>query len=413
VDRINIGIVGCGHITAAHLNGFKELSGHGLLEDVTIKALCDRERWKADSFVQKGVGPEQQKGVGPEGDPMQAPPVWVSEFQEASPEVYSDAAEMYAKAGIDTVWLCTSVHTHHSLGLAAIEAGMHLLIEKPIALTVKAGLKLVEAARRKGVTVGVAECVRYLPEARIAHWAFDQGYLGRPQFSLYAAMGGYWAPDKIVAGTSWRHSKMMAAGGVSVDWMVHFFHYLRYVMGEVEAVNGIPLVTEPTRVIRNANGTILNQVRNEVDDTLTCSIQYENGAAGSVLVSWAGHGTEVNVPPIFYGSKGSIDGDQIVIDGRVPQPMWEFFQENAEPNTKEQFFPRGITNGFTLEILDFLNALKTGGQMETSGEQGVRDLSCCFSVLEAALQGRTMPVHEVYSQKAASYEKNINENWNI
>jgi 1,5-anhydro-D-fructose reductase (1,5-anhydro-D-mannitol-forming) len=407
--EIGIGIVGCGHIAAAHLNSLKELKEKGLLENTVVRALCDREQTRAESFLNRGQGPAQQPGVGPAGDPMQAPPVWVSDFQDGpAPAVVSDHRELLARSDVNTVLVLSSVFTHHEIGLAAVRAGKNVLIEKPLAVSVKAARLLVDAARKAGVTFGVAECVRYMPPARMARWAIDAGHLGKPQMSVYAAGAGFWAPDKIVAMTSWRHKKPLGAGGPAVDWMVHSFHQHRYIFGEIEEVSAIASTVEPVRTTRDAAGTVTETVDVETDDTLSCSLRYANGAVGSVFVTWAGHGEELSLPPAFYGSKGCIQGDRITVDGAKTEPLADFFTRTADAATREKFFPHGITNLFTLEMLDFLNAVRKGGQMETTGEEGMRDLAVCFASLESSQLGRIVKVKDILSGRIGRYERPIN-----
>jgi 1,5-anhydro-D-fructose reductase (1,5-anhydro-D-mannitol-forming) len=410
---VRIGIVGCGHITAAHLNGLRELREKDLLGGASVAALCDAALWKAESFRKRGEGPQQQPGAGPPGDPMQAPPVWVSDFQERLPGVYSDYREMLRQADVDTVFVLSSVFTHHEIGMAAIEAGKNVLIEKPFAVTVKAGKKLVEAARRKGVVIGVAECIRYAPNVRRIRWCIEQGYLGELQFTIYLSVGGFWAPDRIVAQTAWRHRKLTAAGGVAVDWMVHFYHWLRYTVGEIEEVSGAASTVEPVRLTRDREGKIVERVECETDDTLSCTIRYRNGALGSIMLSWAGHGEETSLPPIYYGSRGCIKGDQLILDGQKPRGLAELFEQNGDAEVKRRFMPAGIDNLFTLEILDFLSAIREGRQMETSGQEGVHDLACCFATLEAGARNRPIKVQDVLSGRVARFEAEINRHYRI
>jgi predicted dehydrogenase len=89
-------------------------------------------------------------------------------------------------------------------------------------------------------------------------------------------------------------------------------------------------------------------------------------------------------------------------------PLSAFFDGNADQAIKDRFFPKGIKSFFTLEMLDFLNALRSGGQMETSGEEGLRDLAVCFAALESSLRGRKVRVSDILSGRSARYEREIN-----
>jgi predicted dehydrogenase len=412
-EQIRIGIVGCGHIAAAHLNGFKLLKEKGLLDRVIIRALCNRTLWKAESFRQRGEGPEQQPGVGPPGDPMQASPVWVSDFQDEKPEVYSDYREMLSREDINVVFVLSSVSTHHEIASDALERGMNVLIEKPFTISVKAGQRLVETAKRRGLILGVAECVRYSPIVRMIRWCIDEGYLGDIQFTLYLNVGGFWSPDKIVAKTAWRHKKLMAAGGAAVDWLVHIYDWLRYTVGEIDEITGVAPVVEPARFTRNDASKLVEEVASETDDTVSCTIHYRSGAIGNIMISWAGHGEETSVPLTYYGSRGCIKGDQIILDGEKPRSLNEFFSQQATPDVKERFMPRGISDFFALEILAFLDAVRECRPMETSGDEALRDLACCFATLEASNQKQPIRVGDVLSGKVASVEADINRHYGL
>jgi predicted dehydrogenase len=412
-EEIKIGIVGCGHIAAAHLNGFKELKDKNYLEGVTINALCNPSVWKAESFRKRGEGPAQQSGVGPPDDPMQAPPVWVSDFQDRLPSIYSDYRKMLLEADINTVFVLSPVFTHHEIGLAAVDQGAHLFVEKPFAISVKAGQTLVNAARQKGVTIGVAECVRYLPSVRITRWCIENGYVGDIQFTISVNVGGFWAPDKIIAETGWRHKKLEAGGGLVVDWLVHLLHRLRYTVGEIEEIQGSAKTVEPVRVTRSQNGEIVEQTDCETDDTLSCTIRYGNGALGNIMLSWAGHGGETSLPIVYYGSRGCIKGESIILDGKKPENLRDFFEQRSQANIKEQFMPGGIENFFALEILDFLNAVRGGRDPETSGEEGLRDLACCFAALESSKVNQAVKVQDILDGNIADFEKEINMHYQL
>jgi predicted dehydrogenase len=133
---------------------------------------------------------------------------------------------MLKKSEIDAVEIYTSVFSHHEIALACIEAGKHVLVEKPFALTVKAARRMVEAAEQHDVVLDVAEKMRYFTDVRMTRWAIDQGYIGNVQVSFGGSIGGFWSPDKIVAETAWRHKKLFAGGGATIDVGVHLLHSL-------------------------------------------------------------------------------------------------------------------------------------------------------------------------------------------
>jgi predicted dehydrogenase len=320
---------------------------------------------------------------------------------------------MFASEQLDAILVLTTLSTHHEIGIAGVEAGLHVLVEKPLAVSVRCGRALVEAARRRGVRLGVAEVVRYQPYVRMAKWAVDQVLLGEVQMTGFFQAGGYWAPDRIVAGTSWRHRKLLAGGGVSVDWLVHYFHQLRYIVGEIQEVSARALGATSSRVTRDETGRVVEQVVNEVDDTVSATLRFAGGAMGSLFVSWTGRGTPVSVAPVYYGTRGSLQGDRIVFEDGKVQSLAEVFLREADAAAREQVAPSGVEDAFALQLLDFLRAVRTGDEMESSGDEGIRDLAVSFALLESSSLNRPVRVGDVLSGHIAHYEQEINQHYGL
>ncbi len=412
--RINVGIIGCGKITAAHMNGFRELKEKGLLGDVVIRGLCSLEKDEAVRFRMRGEGPAPLPGVGPEDDPMHAPHVYVSDFQdEPLPEVYTDYRDMLARGDLDAVFVLTPVHLHHRIALTALESGAHTLVEKPFAVSVKAARIMTEAARSNGRVCGVAESLRYYPNVQKLKWLIDRGYLGAVQFFQFTSIGGFWSPDRIVAETSWRHRKALAGGGASVDSMVHYFHVLRFLLGEIHSVAALTAIIEPVRTTLDFNGAVVEEVSCEVDDTISCSVRFTGGAIGNLFFSWAGHGLSDNFPGNFHGTRGCFNGSRVVLDGEQPVGLDDFFAANASVEEKQSIFPHGSQSAFTREIHDFFQAIREGRAMVTSAEEGTRDLAASFAALESSHTGRWIRVEDVFQGIVGSYEDEINRELGI
>ena len=413
-EPIKVGLVGCGRIMPAHLHGYKALIEKGV--EVRITALCARKRADAERFRKRGEGPPPRKPVGPPGDPLAVPHIYVSDFQEdVEVEIYTDYREMVKRGDIDAVDIYTSVYSHHPIAIESLKAGKHVLVEKPIAITVKAARKMVETADESGMVLGVAENLRYFRDVRISKWIIDNGYLGDVQMALMGILGGYWSPDKIVAETPWRHKKLLAGGGATIDMGVHVFDALRTLCGEVDEVTSLVRTVEKVRVTRDEAGRVIDRVESEVDDTFFTLVNFESGAIGQVFFSWAGHGEPTTIPGVrvIYGSKGCIKGNLLILDDGTRMDVEDFFEKKASREDKERLFPYGLTDPMALETLEFLRAIREGREMETSGREGLRDLAASYAMIESSLLNRPVKVSEVESGEIEHYEKEINEYYKI
>lgn len=401
---VRLGVVGCGRILPAHLRGIANAQAAGL-DAFRITALCARKISDALAFRSPGDGvPPRPPASENASDPLGAPHRYVSDLQVGLPEVFDDWRAMLDADIVDAVLILTQVALHHQVALAALAAGKHVLIEKPLAITVRAGRAIADTALKAGLVAGVAENVRYAPRTRAQRSVLDAGLIGRPQLWLSGGIGGEWAPDRVVAHTPWRHRKVEAGGGPAIDHGVHLMHQVRYLMGPVRQVSALTVTMEPFRVDDRAG-----RVVNEVEDAFTAQLGFESGAIGSVLSGWAGRGaaSALDASPTIYGSSGCIKADHfITADGRSAQV------EDILPGSAA-FFPHGLRDAFALELTDFARAIASGTQMEANAGEGVLDLAMAYAILESAHAGTALRVDDVRSGAVGAYQAEIDEHYGL
>ena len=146
-NPLKVGIVGAGGITRAHLPAYLERP-----DRVQLNAVCDL------------VEPLAQELAGKAGIDADA--------------VYLDMEKMLREADIEAVDICTTHNAHAPLAIAAAEAGKHVICEKPMAISVQECRDMIAAADKAGVTLMVAQHLRYAPEAQAAKRLLDEGKLG-------------------------------------------------------------------------------------------------------------------------------------------------------------------------------------------------------------------------------------------
>ncbi len=419
---VRIGIVGCGRILNAHLQGYRLLREAGY-DGFCITALCARNEEDALMFRKRGEGPTPRAAVlAPEtGDPLAAPHIYLDEFQpDTDVAVFTDYREMIAAGVVDAVNDFTTLSMHHQIGAAAFDAGLHLLVQKPLAISVAAGRLMVDGAKAKGLTLGLFENVRQSGGTRAAAWAISNGMIGNLQLALFGGIGGLWSPDKIVGETPWRHRKLEGAGGGAIDIGVHVMHMVRYTCGEVAAVSGTVRTFEPVRYL-HGDPAAGPSVEANVDDTYLATVTCEGGALAQLMWSWGGHGEETLIPgaPVFYGSEGCIKGGEIILDDGSRRNLQEAFWAEADPELLDVQFPlvganeTRLTDPFAIQQYDWLEAIGRGGQPETDGEEGLRDLAAAFGMIESSQLGRTVSMEELLSGEVSGYQREIDDHFGL
>jgi predicted dehydrogenase len=407
---LRLGVVGCARILPAHLRGLKALLDANLA-NLRITALCSRNIDDAKTFRRLGDGPPPRPPVSSNPkDPLAAPHMYVADLHpDTLPSIYDDWRRMLDDDLVDAVLVLAPVGLHHKIALDCLAAGKHVLIEKPFAISVRAGRAIVDEAHRRGLVAGVAENLHYLEGPRAAGWIVHEGLIGDPQLWVSGGIGGDWSPNKIVARTPWRHRKLDAGGGGAIDIGVHLFHLIRYLMGPVEEVSAYAKTLEPERVTRDDTGAVVDRVRNEVEDAFFANLKFASGAIGTAFWSWAGHGEPngLAADPFISGTTGCLKGDEVVLDDGFRGKTLDVYTRRAPPDLRQRHFPSGLRDGFALEMRDFLHAIATGHPMEASGEEGLNDLATAYSVLESATTNQPVKVADVLDGSVAAYQEEI------
>jgi predicted dehydrogenase len=260
-------------------------------DDFEVGALCSRNRDNAERYVQRGKGPAPLPPLSQSAtDPLSVRDIFVRDLQDHDLKIYTDYEQMLAEGKVDAVVLLSAVSAHHPVALAAMDRGLHVLIEKPFALTCRAATRMVEKSQERGVALGVAENLRYLGGTRAAGWAMRHGLIGNLQMVLSGGVGNIWSPDVIVARTAWRHTKLEAGGGGTMDIGGHLFDRLRYICGEIDEISAMARVVELTRYTRDDGGSVVEETSCDADDTFFALMKFATYAVGNLLFSWAGHG---------------------------------------------------------------------------------------------------------------------------
>lgn len=394
-----LGIIGCGRILDAHLNGFKALWDHGH-RSFELVALCSRREEEIARYLRReGGNPPREPLYGLTGDPMVSPHLYLDDIDPSfTAKGYTDWETMLDddSLGLDAVLILTPVDRHLPMALAAIERGLHVMVEKPLAITVRAGREMVAAAERARVRLAVAEVVRFREIPRMLHWALAAGAIGEVRLVLQQLLATPWSPDRCHADTPWRHRRSTAGAGVALDLGVHLFHLLEYLAGPIETIAAAAACWEPTRWIADGQGRLVGEVACEVDDGFQALVRFASGAVGQVGATTAAHGEVQNQPLTILGARGAVRYGEISFDRQETAPVDQYFRRRCPEAEQARLFPGHFHSPFGLQLHTWLAAIAEGREAETSGAVGLRDLAAAYAVLEsAAREGEPVGVDEV------------------
>lgn len=268
MNKFRIAVIGAGGIAMnVHLPG---LDGHPAAE---VVALCD-------------TNPEALRRAGEK---------WPGK------PAFADAAGMLAAVACDAVAICTSNDAHHPLALLAIDAGKHVLCEKPLAMNGAQAREMAERAESAGIRHMVAFSYRFVPAARWAREIVRQGLLGRITHVNAHYLQGWGLRED--APLVWRFDRPLTGTGVLGDLGVHLIDLVRFILGvEFTAVCGQFRTFTPRRR-RPATGEMAAV---EVDDGASFLADLSNGAAGSFVATRHAYGRGNYQRVEIYGTSGAL-----------------------------------------------------------------------------------------------------------
>ena len=283
---------------------------------------------------------------------------------------YDDIALMVKESAADVVIVASPHPQHKEHAIAALQAGAHVLVEKPMAILVEDCNEMIAAAKKAGRHLSVICQRRWYPSVRRIRQAIDEGKLGAPALGQVVMLG--WRDQAYYASDPWRGSWEHEGGGVLVNQAPHQLDILQWLMGPV---------LEVTAYWENLNHQYI-----EVEDTAVASLRFANGALGSILVSNSqkpGIYAKVHIHGRNGASAGvQTDGGAMFIAGMsgVLEPpyndIWTIPGEEKLLEvwkTEDAAFFGGInaTEFFhAQQFADFAQALRTGSQPAVSAEEG-------------------------------------------
>lgn len=342
-DQLRVAVIGVGWAGRRQVEASRELD-----TGVEVAALVDRD-------------PEHLAEVARE--------LGVERTATELDEVLTDGA-------IDAVSICTPHDLHEPMAIAALGAGKHVLVEKPIAATVAAATRMVDAARSARRTLFVAEQHPYEARHGLLREIVRSGrHIGELTFA--ACIAGYRAPSPAYEGRrAWLTD--LDAGG-SGTWMLQGIHTvaaLRYVLGEVRSVY----------MLDHRAGSF---ERDDLEATMSGVVELESG-----LVVWLVQTTETALKPRLTGFR--LYGDRGVVIGRDDE--YDVYEgdprEGLQPRTEA--YPAQRRSPYALELEAFARTVRGGLPGPTTAESERRSLAVVEAGVLSAVDHRPVDLRDHY-----------------
>ena len=405
MTTVSICLVGCGGMGSRHVQGFARLQRSGL-SNVRLAAVCDV---RADNAERVAGEAEQLLGY--------------------RPKIHLAIEDAINDPGIEAFDIVTEAFSHLAVVLPALEAGKHVLCEKPLALTVRSCRVLIDAAKKSGAVLATAENYRRDPTNRLAKAVIESGLLGPIHLMVQTMIGG---SDRIII-TPWRHFK--DKGAIGLDMGAHLTDIVQYYFGDFATAFGKGFIAEPIRRRQEKPEMqteaylkrfleIPEQISATGEDSFVATYTMASGLPVQMAYVASGPGKGWNQRTI-HGRNGSLEifndrtgkapilhtaegdlGGQALADrvGFKLDPLTEKLYGGVSYELSWAETDSGL---LAIEIHDFAAAIMEGRPPEVDGEGGLTAVASVLAAYESGIAGRAVSMDEVLESRISTYQDEI------
>jgi predicted dehydrogenase len=333
VNILKVGVIGCGSIAQ-----YRHLPEYEANPYVQIVAVCDSNKKRAKEVANK-------YGVN----------------------MYTDYNELINCEELDAVSVCTPNDLHASISIVALQSGIHVLCEKPMATSKKDAEMMIEAAEKSGKKLMIGHNQRFVTSHQKAKQLIENGEIGKI-YSFRTAFGHSGPENWSVDGKeSWFFKKDEAFLGAMGDLGVHKADLIRYILNEE--------ITEVGAFVETSAKTFSN-----VDDCAVCMLKSESGIIGTLAASWSYVSKEDN-STIIYGEKATLrledDPTYSLIlqykNGEVVKYELDKIQSNAAV---------GQSNSHVIE--QFVESILSDKEPLINGVEGMKSLEVILAAIQSS-----------------------------
>lgn len=339
------GVIGCGMIAGFHAKAIADIPGAKLVACVDA------------------IAPAADKFAAAQGC-----------------KAYHDLDAFLADPEVEVVTICTPSGLHMEPGVAAAQAGKHVIVEKPLEITLDRCDRIIQACEKASVTLSTIFPSRFHAPAQLIKQAIDSGRFGK--LALGSAYVKWFRTQEYYDGGKWRGTWKLDGGGALMNQAIHSVDLLTYFMGPVKRITAMTATLAHERI--------------EVEDDAVAALEFASGALGTIEASTAafpGHLKRLEI----CGSRGSAT----MIEEDIT--FWEF-ADKTEADAKLLAEMAGRTktgggaadpsaighHGHTHQFEDALRAIGAKSKPQVDGHEGRRSVEIILAIYKSAETGQAI-----------------------
>lgn len=344
MDTLRVGIVGTGSIGMIHLETYQRIPGY------KVTAVCDIRKAALDRAKEK-----------------------------SGTAAFKDYRKLVEQKDVDLVAVCTPNNLHAPIAVAALEAGKHVFLEKPMAYDLKAAKQVIAAKKKAKKKVQIGVCQRFRGDAQVLKQHIEAGELGK----IYFAKCGYLRRSGIPGMGGWFTTYKESGGGPIVDLGVHALDLTMWLMDNFKPVTVTACKYAefgPRGLGAGGWGAAVPSGVFDVEDLGAALIRFQDGATVFLEVSWAAHVGAGKFYSMLLGDKAGCELD----------PPTIYTDEHGQPVDKRLSAPS--IDAYEAEHRHFLDAIREDRDPMPGVEQGAAVQAVLDAIQASAKKGQSIPV---------------------
>jgi predicted dehydrogenase len=295
-------------------------------------------------------------------------------------EVYTDLGEMLKRTDLHVVSVCTPSGNHLEPAVAAAQAGKHVVVEKPLEITLDRCDRIIEACDTHQVKLCTIFPSRFTDASQALKRAVDAGRFGK--LTLGETTCKWWRPQSYYDESDWKGTQALDGGGALMNQAIHNVDLLQWMMGPVSRIAGLTATLAHDRI--------------EVEDTAVACLRFASGALGVIEATtsvWPGQPKTIAI----HGDKGS------VVVEREDVVRWQFAAETDDDKAfRSRYAERTHASGaasnpasFSHEyhrrqFSEFVEAIDAGRKPLVDGRDGRISVEIILAIYKAMATGRVV-----------------------
>jgi UDP-N-acetyl-2-amino-2-deoxyglucuronate dehydrogenase len=332
---LNFGLIGCGRVSPRHVQSISELAQARLI------AVADIIESRAAHFA-----------------------------KDYHAEAYTDYRRLLERRDVDVVNICTPSGLHAQMAIEAMQAGKHVIVEKPMALSLQDADKMIAVAQTSGVKLCVVLQNRYNPPMVDLRRVVDEGRLGK--LLLGNATVRWYRPQEYYE-DGW-HGTWSMDGGALMNQSIHHIDALLWLMGDVASVF-------------TYTATLAHRM--EAEDVGVVALRFKTGALGAVEGSTVTYPENLEGSVALFGERGSVKVGGTALNRKVFWKIEDELEHERELLTREQVDPPSVY-GYSHKavIADMVEAIQQDRKPQTNGTEARKSVALVLAMYESARTGR-------------------------